>query len=74
MTYTTSYSIILTPGERQLCLTLVLTAWDNRLGAVRKPVQTVWVPWPEWRRAARQLLDHGVALAADTLATQDPLF
>lgn len=74
MTYVTSYSIMITPGERQLCLTLVVSAWDKRQGAVRRSLRTVWTPWEGWQRPARQIVEEAVQLASDTVARQDPLF
>ena len=74
MTYVTSYSILITPGERQLCLTLVVSAWEKRTGAARRALKTVWVPWDNYPRAARELLTEAVQLASDTVSRQDPLF
>lgn len=74
MTYVTSYSILITPGEKQLCLTLVVSAWDKRQGLLKRSLRTVWTPWQGWQRPARQLVEEGVALASDTIARQDPLF
>lgn len=74
MTYTTSYSLIITPGERTLCLTLVVSAWDKRHGLVKKSLKTCWTPWEGWQRAGREMLSEGVQLASDAVARQDPLF
>jgi hypothetical protein len=74
MTYTQSYSITITPGSREVCLSLVVSAWSPRDGLIRKCLKTVWAPWPNWPRSGRELLTEGVALAADSLAIQDPLF
>lgn len=65
---------MVTPGERELCLTLVVTEWDKRLGTVRRQLRTVWTPWEGWPRSGREMLTEAVQLASDTVARQDPLF
>jgi hypothetical protein len=65
---------MITPGERELCLTLVVSAWDKRHGAVRRSLRTVWTPWADWPRSGRQILTEAVQLASDQVARQDPLF
>jgi hypothetical protein len=73
MANTTTYSIVITPGQREVCLSLVQSTYVPYQGLVPRTVSSLWTPWEGATHAARRLLLEGLQRASDELPPLLPL-
>lgn len=63
----TSVSLLLTPSTSDLCLTLLESVWHPHNGLSPHCLEQRWVAWANSSQVGRELLQHGIARAADQL-------
>jgi hypothetical protein len=71
MANTVTYSIVISPGQREVCLTLLASVYAPHQGLVPRTLHSVWTPWEGAVEAGRRLVTEGLQRASDQLELVD---
>jgi hypothetical protein len=73
MANTPTYSILFTPGQREVRLTLIESVRDTHHQVIPRELLSVWTAWEGSLNAARRLVSEALQRASDTLPPMLPL-
>jgi hypothetical protein len=68
-----TYSIVITPGQREVCLTLLESIYVPHQGLIPRTLHSVWTPWEGAVSAGRRLFTEGLQRASDEMPPVLPL-